>query len=42
MQGFWSSIVKGAAVRNTVEHALRDQQLLCALAERATAARSRA
>jgi predicted dehydrogenase len=35
LEGFWSSIVNGAPVRNTVEQALRDQQLLCAMAERA-------
>lgn len=38
LEGFWSSIIDGAPVRNTVEHALRDQQLLCALTARAIAA----
>ena len=32
LEGFWSSVMEGAAVRNTVEHALRDQRLLCDLA----------
>jgi predicted dehydrogenase len=35
LEGFWSSIIDGAPVCNTVEHALRDQQLLCALTGRA-------
>jgi predicted dehydrogenase len=35
LAGFWSSIVEGAPVRNTVEHARRDQALLCALARHA-------
>ena len=40
LEGFWSSIVEGTPVRNTVEHALRDQRLLCALARFATGTRS--
>lgn len=40
LEGFWSSIVEGAPVRNTVEHALRDQRLLCALTRFAVGARS--
>jgi predicted dehydrogenase len=40
LEGFWSCIVNATPARNTVEHALRDQKLLCALAERAIAAAS--
>lgn len=32
LEGFWSSIVEGARVRNTVEDARRDMRLLCDLA----------
>lgn len=32
LEAFWSSIVTGAPVRNTVEQARRDQSLLCAMA----------
>ncbi|MFQ6018136.1 MAG: Gfo/Idh/MocA family protein [Kiloniellaceae bacterium] len=40
IEGFWSSIVEGTPVRNTVEHALRDQRLLCELAGFAIGVRS--
>lgn len=33
LKGFWSAIVEGAPVRNTAEHAARDMQLLCGLAQ---------
>ena len=31
LESFWSSIDEGASVRNTVEDARRDQQLICGL-----------
>ena len=37
LEGFWASAVEGAPVRNSFEHARRDQKLLCALAARAAA-----
>jgi hypothetical protein len=41
LEGFWASIVEEAPVRNTVEHALRDQRLLCDLATFAIGQRTR-
>lgn len=35
LESFWSSVNEGAEVRNTVEDARRDQQLICALGRRA-------
>lgn len=35
LESFWSSVVEGARVRNTVEDARRDQQLICELGRRA-------
>ncbi len=35
LESFWSSINEGASVRNTVEDAKRDQQLICELGRRA-------
>ena len=35
LEGFWSSVIEGAPVRNGFEDARRDQRLLCALAAHA-------
>nr|HMN84789.1 Gfo/Idh/MocA family oxidoreductase [Bauldia sp.] len=39
LEAFWSAIATGAAVRNTVEEARRDQALLCGLAQTVIARR---
>jgi predicted dehydrogenase len=36
LKGFWSAVVNGEPVRNTVEHARRDQALLCEMGRRAS------
>ena len=38
LEGFWSSVVEGAPVRNGFEDARRDQRLLCAMAVKAAEA----
>ena len=39
LRGFWRAVVEGEPVRNTVEHARRDQALLCELGRHASRAR---